>query len=150
MTTSWTLFVFLCCHYFLGGCSNFSPLHCRFCLTKFLAFPPEMKFAVKKKGKFRLWIELILTLYGKDRRTFTFFFYNRLYAKQMVVDQYINLNGSFYTRRIRLALPFGYVLGFWVWGFVICFIIFGQILMKRLVSFRKLKISSGRCFWKGP
>ena len=32
--------------------------------------------------------------------------------------------------------------------FIICFIIFNQILTKRLVSFRKLKISSGFMFLK--
>ena len=51
------------------------------------------------------------------------------------------------SKTVRLILPFVYVLGFKVWLFVIYFTIFGYILKKR-VSFRKLKISSGLVFLK--
>ena len=64
------------------------------------------------------------------------------------VQWHINLCGLFNARRVRLIFVFG--VYFRVWGriFVVGFIIFGSILMKRLVSFGKLKISSGLVFLK--
>ena len=53
----------------------------------------------------------------------------------------INVCGSFNARRVRLILSFVHVLGFRVWVFVMFYYIW-------LVSFRKLKNSSGLMFLK--